>query len=98
MPHGHHIAKCLHCLKEWIAGDCVPSICPDCEAAGHKGLGIDCPKCWPADRDEKLRKAMLKAIESMLRDVAMRCGVAATPDWMRGEIERIANLLRSWQK
>lgn len=41
--------------------------------------------------------SQLAQIESVLRDVASRFGVAATPEYMRGEIERVANLLRSWQ-
>lgn len=44
--HGQHIATCLHCGKQWVVGDCIPSICPDCERAGHSGL-LDCPVCNP---------------------------------------------------
>ena len=40
----------------------------------------------------------LAEVESMLRNISQRCGQAATPEWMRAEIDRVANLLRSWQK
>jgi len=35
-------------------------------------------------------------IVSMLRDISRRCGVAATGEWMRGEIDRVANKLEVW--
>ena len=63
MPIGHNVAKCLHCLKEWVVGDCVPSICPECEDAGHTGLGIDCPKCFQPGR--KLIDAYQKEIDRL---------------------------------
>lgn len=37
-------------------------------------------------------------IISMLRDVSSRIGPAAMPGWCRSEIERIANLLQTWNK
>jgi len=45
MPIGSHIARCHHCLKEWMVGDCIPSTCDECEANGHRGMFIDCPVC-----------------------------------------------------
>ncbi len=39
----------------------------------------------------------LYEIESMLRDIAARFGPAATPEYMRSEVERVANLVRSWR-
>lgn len=47
MPRGHHIATCLHCLKEWVVGDCIPMTCPECYDKGHRDAFLDppCPKC-----------------------------------------------------
>lgn len=48
MVFGCHIATCLHCHKQWMVGDCIPDICQECVAKGHRG--------WPfgdnLDRDE----------------------------------------------
>lgn len=41
---------------------------------------------------------MLAEVESMLRGISQRCGPAATPEWMKAEIDRVANLLRTWQR
>jgi len=45
MVYGNRIEKCFHCGKEYICGDCVTNICPDCEKAGHRGLFLNCPIC-----------------------------------------------------
>lgn len=54
MPFGHHIARCQHCGKEWMVGDCIPSICPECQEAGHTGSTIGCPLCFPVVPRSKL--------------------------------------------
>jgi hypothetical protein len=56
MPYGMHIATCLHCLKQWVVGDCIPSICPECVDKGHHWNlpFFDCPKC--REECELLRK------------------------------------------
>ena len=38
MPHGEHVATCLHCGKSWIVGDCIPSMCDDCRREGHQDV------------------------------------------------------------
>jgi hypothetical protein len=51
MPYGHHIAHCLHCGKQWMVGDCIPSMCDECRESGHvppifAGTGyMGCQKC-----------------------------------------------------
>lgn len=30
MPYGHHVARCHVCGKEWMVGDCIPSVCDEC--------------------------------------------------------------------
>lgn len=45
MPFGQHVARCFHCGTQWIVGDCIPSICRECEAKGHSGTPLDCEKC-----------------------------------------------------
>lgn len=75
MPRGHHIAKCLHCGKEWMVGDCVPSICDECEKAGHRGLLFDCPICSMPFISIELKQAqeLIRAKDhelSLLRDLA----------------------------
>lgn len=33
MPHGHNMARCLYCGKEWVVGDSISIFCSDeCEA------------------------------------------------------------------
>jgi len=39
-----NLAYCFHCGKRWITGDCIPSICPECQETGHKEYGF-CEKC-----------------------------------------------------
>lgn len=43
MPWGMNVATCLCCGKQWIVGDCIPSVCDQCRDAGHTGVG--CPVC-----------------------------------------------------
>lgn len=45
MVFGNRIEKCFHCLNEYVCGDCITNICPDCEKAGHKGFATTCQKC-----------------------------------------------------
>lgn len=54
MPYGEHLARCLHCGKTWIVGDCIPSICDECIAAGHSREGgfFSCLICWPIKTDD----------------------------------------------
>lgn len=44
MPYGYHIARCFCCGKQWVCGDCIPTVCSECEAKGHTG-GFDCLQC-----------------------------------------------------
>lgn len=49
MPGGENLAHCFECGKSWIVGDCIPTICPECECKqrGHlpiRGAGI-CGRC-----------------------------------------------------
>lgn len=40
-----------------MVGDCIPSICPECEAEGHRGLPLfGCPAC-KRESDELRAKA-----------------------------------------
>ena len=57
MPHGQHIATCMHCGKQWTVGDCIPDTCEECYAEGHRGI-FDCPVC--AQR-AKLRREKIDA-------------------------------------
>lgn len=46
MPYSQNIATCLHCGRKWVVGDCIPSICDECRAAGHADVFFaDCPRC-----------------------------------------------------
>lgn len=66
---GHNIAKCLHCGKEWMVGDCVPDICSECERAGHRGMNYGCPVCNRGRHNEQ-REALriLRAIDLLRAD------------------------------
>lgn len=73
MPHGLHIATCLHCGRQWTVGDCIPITCPNCVAAGHRGWPLtDCPPCL------KESKAMRARIDAAL--AAARSDVLVTED------------------
>ena len=41
MPIGSNLARCHECGKTWIVGDCIPTMCGDCECAekGHEWYG-----------------------------------------------------------
>lgn len=41
--------------------------------------------------------SLLKGIESRLRNIEIRIGPAAKPEWVRSQIAELANLLRTWQ-
>jgi hypothetical protein len=72
MPYGLNIATCLHCGRQWTVGDCIPSVCPECDEAGHRGLPgfpitgslLDggCPEC-----DRQRREIMVRAGEARQR-------------------------------
>ena len=64
MPRGQHIATCAHCLKQWVCGDCIPSICNECYAAGHQGFYLDCPVCLAEmqARQERIDAAKAAAV------------------------------------
>lgn len=47
---------------------------------------------------EQVDNRTLAEVESMLRNISQRCGVAATPEWMKAEIDRVADRLRIWQR
>jgi hypothetical protein len=53
MVTGLNVANCLHCGREWLVGDCIPSVCEECWAAGHRGspLGGACPVCARLDAE-----------------------------------------------
>lgn len=55
MPRGHNIARCVHCGKEWVVGDCIPITCDECLGQGHTE-SFSCPKCWPARQKERRMK------------------------------------------
>ena len=74
----------------------MPSICPECEEVGHKGLGIDCPKCWPPERElERIRKQrdhleqLLDSAVGFLKQIVSRNGI--TPQG----IQQIENWLKT---
>lgn len=55
MAIGCHVARCAHCGKQWLVGDCVPSVCGECEEKGHRGMFLDCPACC-RDHDERMER------------------------------------------
>jgi hypothetical protein len=62
MPYGHHVARCHACNKEWMVGDCIPSVCKACSLKGHANTAIflNCPACiedWNK-RDAEIAKAV----------------------------------------
>lgn len=54
-----NVAFCLHCGREWLAGDWVPAVCGECWAAGHRGVprGGACPVCARVDSEREARIA-----------------------------------------
>jgi hypothetical protein len=44
MSRGHNISKCHACFKEFVCGDCILSVCPECSAKLIKELKIECPE------------------------------------------------------
>lgn len=56
MPYGEHLARCLHCGHTWIVGDCVPSICPDCETKGHN-CRYPLAECGACKAEDMARRA-----------------------------------------
>ena len=60
MPWGQHIARCICCGKQWVVGDCIPSVCPDCLDAGHDGT-LDCEKCRQEFVNRQIERAKLSA-------------------------------------
>lgn len=46
-----NVASCLHCGREWLAGDSVPTVCEECWVDGHRGFPLGCPVC---DRGHRL--------------------------------------------
>lgn len=75
MVYGCHVANCLHCGKQWIVGDCIPSICDECSAAGRKdtpffgieGCADECPVC-KQERTDRLAAARKASEEAKVRD------------------------------
>jgi hypothetical protein len=43
---GQNLARCYHCGKQWVVGDCIPGICPECIRKGHSREG----RCWECER------------------------------------------------
>ena len=79
MPIGHHIAKCHHCGKEFVCGDCIPSICFECEQAGHKdSFFLSCPKCRPTiitrpDESDMITRPRANAMARQLEILQAEC-------------------------
>ncbi len=72
MPHGHNIAKCLHCGKVELVGDFIPSCCSECHNKGHRGIPFPweerdkgCPACtWEAER-RRLERERIKLADDV---------------------------------
>lgn len=43
MSRGHNFSRCGVCLKEFVCGDCIVSVCPDCSEKLIKKLTMECP-------------------------------------------------------
>ena len=41
MPYGHHLSRCFRCGKEWITGDCIETVCADCQNKEDEKLIAD---------------------------------------------------------
>lgn len=61
MVYGHNIARCLHCGKEWVVGDCDPFTCHECETAGHIDWPNPCPVCQAEYERVRMRIEQAKA-------------------------------------
>lgn len=44
MVCGTNVASCLHCGREWLVGDAVPTVCEACWGEGH-GRDFPCSAC-----------------------------------------------------
>jgi hypothetical protein len=87
---------CPHCDHD------VGWVCPLCgltenatDLARHVLYGRTSKDAVPVNPGDK---RCLAEIESILRGISQRCGVAATPEWIRKEIDQLADLLQTWQK
>jgi hypothetical protein len=46
-PNQHHLSTCKYCLSEFLEGDAITSVCPECRKDparnpyGHLGAGIE---------------------------------------------------------
>lgn len=73
MPYGEHRVRCHHCGIYFNCGDCIKTVCHDCEQSGHQGFGVGCPVCEHADKQElrdtirDLRKRLDEAIAEIDR-------------------------------
>lgn len=77
--------------------DSPPACCKSCGVPFVEHLGVQgC--CAKLQAEKDTQKRTLREISSMLRDIGCRFGVAATPEYMRAEVERVARLLDSWSR
>lgn len=88
--------RCQHCDPD------VGWVCPLCgltenatDLARHVLYGRTSKDAAPANPGDK---RCLAEIESILRGISQRIGQACKPEWIREEIDQLANLLRTWQK
>lgn len=61
MPIGERIARCFHCGRDYVCGDCVTNTCPECDQAGHRGLSWDCALCREAERRRRAEIERIRA-------------------------------------
>jgi hypothetical protein len=48
MPIGEHLARCFECGRSFLCGDCIETICRDCECKRigiHLAFGNICGRC-----------------------------------------------------
>jgi hypothetical protein len=79
-----------------------------CPHGYHKSVLRHCAECERGREvaeleaeNLRLRKstnAERRGTASKLRDIAGRIGVAASPQWVRGELEALANQLEVWAR
>ena len=48
--YGQFLVKCFHCLSDYISGDCITHMCPDCSAKGHETY--PCKKCEEESQEQ----------------------------------------------
>lgn len=77
MPWGHHVARCICCGTQWVVGDCIPNVCPECSKKGHDGT-LDCEKCRSEFLGRQIERAKLSA--RLAEEARQRGPLCSPPD------------------